>query len=347
MSKNGVSVFKVAATYIGTVVGAGFGTGQEIFQFFSRFGLPGLAGIAVATFLFVWLGYLIMEQGCKLRASSHYELIRHLCGPKISPLLDLIITFFLFGALSVMFAGTGALFAQQLQLPSIFGSAVMAFFTALTVLAGFSGVISSISFMVPLLLAAVVATCTFGMLQSPPDLLAAAPAKSGLLQSWLLAAVLYVSYNLILSLAVLGPLGAEAGRQETLKKGALWGGLGLGISAALIFLAMAGYLPEIAGMELPMVYIAVQISFFFQLIYTLVLAVEVYTTAVGCLYGFVARVAAKSSPRIKTLVILGTTVAALGASRIGFANLVSFLYPVTGLCGLVFLFCLLSAAMGS
>jgi uncharacterized membrane protein YkvI len=38
MNKKSVSTLKVAATYIGTVVGAGFATGQELLQFFSKFG---------------------------------------------------------------------------------------------------------------------------------------------------------------------------------------------------------------------------------------------------------------------------------------------------------------------
>ena len=38
MKNTGVSTLKVAAAYIGTVVGAGFATGQEILQFFNRFG---------------------------------------------------------------------------------------------------------------------------------------------------------------------------------------------------------------------------------------------------------------------------------------------------------------------
>ena len=60
MKKKGVSTLKIAATYIGTVVGAGFATGQEILQFFSRFGVLGLLGIFLAAALFVFFGYLIM-----------------------------------------------------------------------------------------------------------------------------------------------------------------------------------------------------------------------------------------------------------------------------------------------
>jgi len=42
MKKNTMSTFKIAATYIGTIVGAGFATGQETLQFFAPFGITGI-----------------------------------------------------------------------------------------------------------------------------------------------------------------------------------------------------------------------------------------------------------------------------------------------------------------
>ncbi|HHX73943.1 MAG TPA: hypothetical protein GX699_03470 [Firmicutes bacterium] len=343
MSKKGVSAFQVAATYIGTVVGAGFATGQEIFQFFSQFGFPGLAGLLFATVLFVGLGYLVLEAGRKLQARSHYEIIRHACGPLLGAALDYIITFFLFGALSVMIAGTGALFSQHLHLPGMLGNTVMAGFTAITVLSGIYGVINSISFVVPFLLAAVFLTGFFAMLQVPPALFATVPGggAGGLIANWPVAAVLYVSYNILLALAVLGPLGANVREKKTLLSGALWGGLGLGAGAVMIYLALSGNMAELSGVELPMVYIAARISFLCQLLYTLVLAAEVYTTAVGALYGFAARMAGNRSPAVQTATILCTTVAAFCASQAGFTNLVGFLYPVIGYSGIVFLLGLL------
>ena len=41
-----------SATYIGTVVGAGFATGREIVEFFTVNGLYGTIGICVSGFLF-------------------------------------------------------------------------------------------------------------------------------------------------------------------------------------------------------------------------------------------------------------------------------------------------------
>ena len=41
LNNKSISTFKVAATYIGTVVGAGFASGQETLQFFAVFGVRG------------------------------------------------------------------------------------------------------------------------------------------------------------------------------------------------------------------------------------------------------------------------------------------------------------------
>lgn len=45
IDQKGISTFKVAATYIGTVVGAGFTSGQEMLQFFAVFGIRALTAM--------------------------------------------------------------------------------------------------------------------------------------------------------------------------------------------------------------------------------------------------------------------------------------------------------------
>ncbi|OTA41527.1 MAG: hypothetical protein A6D92_05935 [Symbiobacterium thermophilum] len=54
MARRGAAVFRVATTYIGTVVGAGFASGQETLRFFAAYGPAGLAGILLATLLFCY-----------------------------------------------------------------------------------------------------------------------------------------------------------------------------------------------------------------------------------------------------------------------------------------------------
>ena len=163
MKKKKITSLKVAATYIGTVVGAGFATGQEILQFFTKFGIMGLAGILVSTIMFILFGYIIMDLGKKLGAHSHLEIIKYSDNGMTGKIVDSIITFFLFGSFTSMIAGTGALFIQQFGLTSLMGNILMAVITAVTVLTGINGVINSISFVVPFLLAAVIGTSLFSI----------------------------------------------------------------------------------------------------------------------------------------------------------------------------------------
>ncbi len=82
--------------------------------------------------------------------------------------------------------------------------------------------------MVPFLLISVVGASVVSILNTPPQLPASlqAAGEGGLVDNWLLAAILYVSYNTIISIAVLGPLGVKAQDRKSIKNGAILGGLG-------------------------------------------------------------------------------------------------------------------------
>src|SRR5690242_12070807 len=58
--RNHAQIVRVAFTYIGTVVGAGFASGQEILQFFTRYGSLATLTIALSTVLFIWIGIQLM-----------------------------------------------------------------------------------------------------------------------------------------------------------------------------------------------------------------------------------------------------------------------------------------------
>ncbi len=343
MRKNGVSTLKVAATYIGTVVGAGFATGQEVLQFFNRFSAMGLIGIVIATIMFVVFGYIIMDLGRKLHSHSHQEIIKYCSGSILGTLIDLLITFFLFGSFTAMIAGTGAMFIQQFNLPVSIGNILMALMTALTVMTGINGVINSISFVVPFLLVAVVSTGLLSIFNSPPIITSTVSyvSENSLISNWLIAALLYVSYNIIVSIAVLGPLGSESKNSKSIRNGALLGGLGLGLGAIMIYLSLSTNIDEFSILEVPMIAVAGRISPTIQTLYALVLIAEIYTTSVGALYGFASRIInIQKNPLKGKLVIIIATISALLASQFGFSNIVKYLYPAVGYGGIIFLICL-------
>lgn len=344
MKEKGISATKIAATYIGTIVGAGFATGQEVMQFFLRFGFMGLIGLVFAAVLFIIFGYIIMELGKKLNSNSHLEIIKYSAGNYFGTVIDFIITFFLFGAFTSMIAGTGALFAQQFNWSSLWGNILMAIVTAITVMTGIKGVINAISFIVPFLLIAVIGTSIFAIINSPPDIFATAGyvGESSLISNWLIAPILYVSYNTLVTIAVLGSLGVNAQDRSAIRNGAIIGGLGLGLGSIMIYLALAANIQSIGGLELPMMFIAGGISYPVQVFYALVLIAEVYSTSVGSLYGFVSRITnINRNPARGRILVIGSTLAGILASQLGFSNLVRILYPLVGYGGMVLLFSLI------
>lgn len=338
--KKGVSALKLAATYIGTIVGAGFATGQEVLQFFNRFGIWGAGGLILVTLMFITYGYIIMDLGKDLHARSHVEIIRFSGGEILGTFTDIIITVFLFGSFTAMIAGTGALFEQQLGIAPLLGNLIMAALSAITVMTGISGVINSISFVVPFLLVSVLGISVHSLLHNPIDLksMPTIDGHSGIINHWLPAAILYVSYNTVSSIAILGPLGANARNRKAVWIGAVLGGLGLGVGAFMIFTALSGHIEDVHMLEVPMGYIAGRISPLIQALYAVILIAEVYTTAVSSLFGFASRIINRErKPADRNVIILCISIAALTASQLGFSNLVRYLYPLVGYCGVAML----------
>ena len=64
LKTNWGAVIQIAAVYVGTVVGAGFATGREIVEFFSRFGFIGLIGMLMSGYILIFLGFKVNGDIC-------------------------------------------------------------------------------------------------------------------------------------------------------------------------------------------------------------------------------------------------------------------------------------------
>lgn len=338
MRSQGLGVWTVAAAYVGTVVGAGFASGQELLRFFTHHGAWGLAGLALASALFAWLGSAVLELGHRLGARSHDEVLRALAGPALGRLIDVVVTAFLFGALAVMLAGSGAVFAEQFGWPAPLGGAVMAAAAGATVLLGTAGVVRSIALFVPLMVATMFATASATLAQRPALADALRWHEPGLAAAprWWVAALLYVSYNLVLAVPALAPVGAAMRSAGRARLAGAMGGIGLGLAAAFVDLGLLAGLPEAARYELPLLYLAARHAPGLRGAFALALWLEVYTTAVANLYGLAARLVGLDSPRYARVVV-ASVVLALLLSQFGFSRMVATLYPVVGYAGLLLL----------
>ena len=103
---------RIAGVYVGTIIGAGYASGQEILQFFTGYGWWGILGTVVTMILYPLLGYYLVVLGKRVKAWSHKTLIYHICGKYLGAVVDILLAFFLFGVGVIMIAGSGSLFQQ-------------------------------------------------------------------------------------------------------------------------------------------------------------------------------------------------------------------------------------------
>lgn len=339
IEKRGPGALDVAAAYIGTLIGAGFASGQEILQFFALFGDKGLYGVVLMTALLWAFGYIAMTLAARERRFTYAALLQS-CTGKASVIFSAMTSFFLFGGLTVMMAATGALFSTLLGWPHMLGSGLMAAVTIFTVLCGLSAIVGSFRVLVPIMLGLIAIIGIMGIFYpcATPDK-GFSPLINPMLGEWWMSSILYVSYNMLVAVVVLIPL--SQGKQRKLSRlgGAGLGALGCGVSAAIVCLALHANMPVVFVSELPMMALASNLSPVLIPAYALILVLGTFTTAVGCLFGFIGQRDENKGDCYGKIVIVG--IAAFIASLAGFSNLVSLLYPLFGWLGLSILTILL------
>src|SRR5690606_34805973 len=138
--------------YIGTVVGAGFATGQEILQFFTKYGSVALLTILLSTALFIWLGTKVMLLAHDIQAASYEDVNKHLFGQKWGARFSLLMLVELFSVAVVMLAGAGAVFREQLGLSLLLGICITLLLGYVVIMGGMKGIMGVNSVVVPMML---------------------------------------------------------------------------------------------------------------------------------------------------------------------------------------------------
>lgn len=345
--------FAIAGTFVGTVIGAGFASGQETLRFFTAYGPAAWAGLALSTGLFAVAAVRLLVMGAA--APSQRALLAALFGRRLGALLDGVLVFVLLIMSVGMASGGASALAEQFGWPRWVGAALITGLSAVTVMRGLRGVVAAVASIAPVLVAAVwlvsvgslaagwegaasgavrqLAAGVGAALCWPGDVrLAAAP-------TWWEAAVLYVAYNVLLTVPALAPLGAAA-RPEAARRGGVAGAVGLGVGAVAIHLAVAARMPAAAAHDVPILAAAQALPPWVTDLYGVLLLAEIYTTSATLLFGFAARLAEKRPAVFRPAVLAGALIAFAGG-QLPFGVVVGKVYPVVGVAGLALLLRLL------
>lgn len=323
----------IAATFVGTVVGAGFASGREIYSFFSVQGLQGCLGVICSIFLLGVFGGRVFQFGLSIKPKSYKEFFNACLGPGFSGAADLIISVFFIILIGVMFAGCGAIF-EELGLGYWSGIFVSAVMVILILFKELPGLISANLIIVPLMFGGALLVSIFAIQNR-----CSIPLSNPNGFNWLLAAVQYSSYNLVLAIPVLLSLCRKYPSGVHLKLGGWLGSLILGVMAGLINWSIILHLPHLSRSQLPMVELARLGGQWLYWVYAAVLWCEMLTTLLANTYGVAQRLAAATDGSFRFWVII-LAVVGIFIGQIGFSNLVAKFYPLFGYFCMVLLFLL-------
>ena len=314
---------------VGTVIGAGFASGQEIFQYFARFGKLSIPLAIIAGVLFFFSYKFLLDLSSRERFPD-YDVFSRRIFKKVSPIFDVFLCFSFIVLCGSMYASLnqlqGVLF-DDIDFPIL--SLVTAVLCVLTSLKGLSGLAKASVLIVPPIILAILVLCF-----SKIDIgqLVFEPITFALGMDGLLSTILYVAMNVLLSGVFLVLIGKNYTRKQikiaSIVSISLIGALLISICLCLIAN------PRAMDSQVPLLALSFSISKTFGYIFCVVIWCAVFSTLISSSFTCINIISSKNQFLSSFIVVL----AGYLLSTIGFSNIVKWVYPVIGCVGIVFMF---------
>lgn len=334
MKKNFKIISTVAGVFIGTVVGAGLASGQEIFQFFSCYGYKSFLGLIFCALIYITIGFIIIKLSMKFNLHSYKDIICLTSPGTLGKIINIMTSFFMISSCSIILAGSGALFNQYFNIPKWLGIIFTLLVSLVITLKNTDGLIKINSIIVPMLILIIVTTFTLYLMLPRNFLYNPIPIKKG---SFILSSILYGGFNILCCSGVLVPLSSENNISfKNLFLGVLMGSIVLTIISAIINFLLISNIPFIFKYEIPLLYVASSLSKLIQLALLIIIWCEMLSTEVSDIYSIGKTLESTFNlSYIKSTILMSIIV--LPMSQIGFKNLITFLYPAFGFISIIFM----------
>lgn len=333
-----IGTMQLGLAFAGCFLGAGYVSGQELWQFFGSFGAKGFIGLAITMLLLFGIGVIMIRLNQETGQGEVDKLVVCWDVPALRIAVCALELVFLFGVSTIMAAGVGALINQLLGIPTWIGCALFTVLVAVISLAGLEGMVKAFSVSVPILVGV---TFIFGIAtlaqNGIPEIHGVTSGSNPLMGSWFVAAISFACYNIFGSIAMIAPLGELVKNKKTVFTGIAAGVLMLVIIALSVLISVSTESSFISA-ELPMLALAGAKTPALGYVYGVLLLIAMFGTALSSLVAFANMLCLKSekinSRRIWLIVIYA--VCMFCGSLFGFGDLISVVYPIFGYCSSVF-----------
>lgn len=331
---------------IGALIGAGFASGQEMYLFFYKFGIYGILGLLLCSSLIgmvIYKTFLIIHNK---NISNYQDFLNEIFykgkkQPKnkylnLSYISNVIVNIFLLVTFYIMISGFGAYFEQEFKIHKIIGAIFLAIICFMILLKDIEGVKKVNSVVVPILICIILIISIINIRTIDTSRIS---LKHN--YNWIIQAIVYCSYNMILVIPVLVGLKKYVKNVKQIKIIAIISGFIVFLLAISIFLWLTNINNSFENLEMPAVYVIDTKFPNFSWIYGIVILLSIFSTAISIGISFLKNVvkSKKNYPQFVAIMCISSVL----ISNIGFSNLVKMLFPVFGYLGIIQIYFILTS----
>jgi len=312
---------------IGTMIGAGYASGRELWEFF---GSESNLAIILFTILFSLCVFIIMDISYSQRTYHYLPVLRLLMGKRLTSLYDYMIILYLFSTTVIMLAGGGATL-EVLNFSYWVGIIIISCLLVVLFFWDTKGITSMNSFIIPILIVFLVGILVSFQLLDGFSI----EMKLDQQKNWP-AAFTFTALNILPLVAVVAGVG-----HEIKSKGEIWiasvgSGLILGGISFLYNESLIKVAHDIMFYEIPLFAILKHYPYFMVLVMSGLLWVAIYTTAASGLFGLITRLRKFVAVPMWFFALMLILVM-IPLTTIGFSTLIAVLYPLYGVLNLYIL----------
>jgi len=359
------NILNISMVIIGSIIGAGFASGQEINTFFYKYGIIGILGIIISILLISLIIYKVFLIIKKENINTYKNFLENIFENKkiiknkmkinnkkinylkiinkknkylnISNITNIIINIFLIISFFIMIAGFGAYFKQQYNINELLGSGILAGICFIIFMNNVEGLVKINKYLIPILIFFMI---IIGI-KNINNLNIIEINNKKIINNFfsaILSGIIYASYNIILLIPVLITLKNKI-KKNNIFLISFFSGIILFILSLIIYFLLINIKININQIEMPAVYVVGKYFPEFKKIYEFIILTSILTTAISEGISVLENMCKNRKSYTQFAIILCIT--SVFFSKIGFSNLINLLYPIFGILGFFQIFIIL------
>ncbi|SMP45661.1 YkvI family membrane protein [Anoxynatronum buryatiense] len=326
---------------MGSVVGAGFASGQEVMQFFTHLGFIGSIGAGlVGMLLLAWISMTILEDGRTQQFEDANDIFAYYCGQRIGFFFEWFVPTLMLLAFSIMISAAAATIHEHFGLHPALGRFVMALLPLITVLTGLKRLARIVGSIAPFFISVTMIISLTSIVRHPGGIVDSAHVLQGLhvpgaYSHWLVSGIMYASFLMVGFMPFAAGIGKQAKNRTDTRLGGLFAGIFFLAGAMILSTGLLVIIGDVYNKQIPSLAMASASIPPIAPFFALLMLTGIYTASTSMLWTAVNRIEGNDQTLKYRFTALLLTILAFFGGHLQFATMVGIVYPAVGYLGLV------------